>query len=259
VSSARLHLHGDLVDFTRTAELSQRFDGHPALKDVIEAAGVPHPEIDLVLADGAPAPLDATLRDGVTLDVFPADDGPAGVARLLPAPLTPPRFVLDGHLGRLASLLRTLGFDTRWERDPSDAALAELSAREERILLTRDVGLLKRSLVRRGAFVRATAPLKQGQELVARFHLRAHARPFTRCLRCNGLLHELPAALAAPRVPPRVRERQSRFVACDACGGLYWPGTHHDRMTGVVAELLRPAAAQGNVGSTNAGPGRPKK
>ncbi len=239
VSSARLRLHGDLLDFTRAQSVEQRFDGHPSLKDVIEAAGVPHPEIDLVLVDGVASALDAPLRDGAALDVFPAGEGPAGHARLLPPPQDVPRFVLDGHLGRLASVLRMLGFDTLWERDPTDAALAELSAREDRVLLTRDLGLLKRSLVRRGAFVRSTRHLTQAREVVARFSLREKARPFTRCLRCNGALHELPAAEAAPRVPPKVRARQERFVTCDGCGGVYWPGTHHDRMQGIVAELLR--------------------
>jgi hypothetical protein len=249
VGSARIRLHGDLADFTRPAtgvrrevpestERTATFEARPALKDVIEAVGVPHPEVDLVLLDGVPRPLDALAHDGATVDVFPAGAGPAGHARLLPAPRGTPRFLLDGHLGRLASLLRMLGFDTRWERDAPDAALAEASARDDCVLLTRDVGLLKRGVVRRGAFVRSVQPREQVVEVVARFHLRDAARPFSRCIRCNTPLRAIATEDAAPRVPPRVRERHQRFLACDGCGRLYWPGTHHERMRGVVAQVL---------------------
>lgn len=247
--SATLRLHGDLTDFTRPANgerpahvepvvVTARFDGRPALKDVIEAVGVPHCEVDLVLADGAPLTLEMAARDGVTLDVFPAGEGPPGPARLLPAAQETPRFLLDGHLGRLASLLRLLGFDTAWERDADDAALAARSAAEDRTLLTRDLGLLKRGVVRRGAFVRATAPMRQAAEVLTRFHLRPRARPFTRCIRCNGALRDISAEAAGPRVPPRVRELQRRYLECEACHRLFWPGTHHARMEGVVTELL---------------------
>lgn len=248
MSSARFRLHGDLADFTRALNgvrapagptvVTQSFSGSPSLKDVIEAVGVPHCEVDLVLVDGAPRPLEWALADGASVDVFPARAGPPGFARLLPSLQEAPRFVLDGHLGRLASILRMLGFDVLWEHDPADEALAETSAREDRVLLTRDLGLLKRGVVRRGAFVRSTQHLAQAREVVDRFELRAKARPFTRCIACNGVLREISAEEAAPRVPPRVRERHSRFLACEACGGLYWPGSHHERMKGVVAELL---------------------
>lgn len=236
MSTAHLRLHGDLVDFGSAT--TARFTGHPAVKDVIESVGVPHPEVDLVLIDGEAAPLTAPLHDGAQIDVFPAREGPPGLTRLLPPLQAVPRFVLDGHLGRLASLLRMLGFDTLWERNPADPALAEVSAQEDRVLLTRDLGLLKRSVVRRGAFVRATQHLAQGREVVHRFELRGKEHPFTRCLRCNGFLHETPAAAA--QVPPRVLERHDRFFSCAGCGQVYWAGTHHDRMRGVVAELLTP-------------------
>jgi len=256
VGSARVRLHGDLADFTRPAtgaradtsavvEKVARFEGRPALKDVIESVGPPHPEVDLVLLDGVPRPLDALARDGAVVDVFPVGLGPAGHARLAPPPRRPERFLLDGHLGRLAALLRMLGFDARWERDAADERLAQLSVDEARVLLTRDVGLLKRGVVRRGAFIRAVRPRAQVDEVVARFQLREDARPFSRCIRCNAPLRDVPTAEAAPRLPPRVRERHQRFLACDGCGRLYWAGTHQERMRGVVAEVLGKARDDG--------------
>ena len=251
VSTAHLRLHGDLADFTRAstgvletgrepASVTAHFSGAPALKDVIESIGVPHPEIDLVLVDGRAASLDAAMHEGAHLEVFPAGAGPPGHVRLLPPPQDVPRFVLDGHLGRLMSLLRMLGFDSTWERDPTDEALAEISAREDRTLLTRDLGLLKRSLVRRGAFVRSTLHLAQGREVVERFALRGKEKPFSRCLNCNGSLREAPDA--ATRVPPRVLERHDHFFVCQSCDRIYWAGTHHERMKDVIADLLGAAS-----------------
>lgn len=231
------HFSGDLA-FFRGATITSSFDERAAAKDVLEAIGVPHPEIDLVLMDGTPLPLEDRIRDGATLEIFPARAGPEGFARLLPPIPEVPRFVLDGHLGRLASLLRMLGFDTLWERNPADEVLAQIFAREDRVLLTRDLGLLKRTLVRRGAFVRATQHLAQGREIVSRFALQSSARPFTRCLACNGVLAPVSAAEANLRVPQGVLERHLHFLGCAACGRLYWSGTHHAQMKSVVAELL---------------------
>ncbi|MEW5742002.1 MAG: Mut7-C RNAse domain-containing protein [Myxococcota bacterium] len=258
MATVRFTLHGDLSDFTRPATglaagpspvtVTARFEGRASLKDVLESVGVPHPEVDLVLCGSRPLTLESPTPADARVDVFPVGAGPSGHARLVPTSQETPRFLLDGHLGRLASLLRMLGFDTRWERDADDAALAEASAREDRILLTRDLGLLKRSAVRRGAFVRGVKHLEQGREVVRRFQLRSVARPFTRCIRCNTPLRDISAAEAAPRVPPRVRERHRRFLACDGCDALYWPGTHHDAMKGVVASLCGAPPEAGGPG-----------
>ncbi len=237
MSAAHFHFSGDLA-FFRGEAVTANFDDRAAAKDVLEALGVPHPEIDLVLMDGNPLALEGRIRDGATLEIFPARGGPAGYTRLLPPLPDVPRFVLDGHLGRLASLLRMLGFDTVWERSPADEALAQRSAAEDRVLLTRDLGLLKRSLVQRGAFVRATQHLAQGREIVSRFKLQASARPFTRCLACNGVLAPVSEAEAALRVPQGVLERHLHFLGCAGCRRLYWSGTHHAQMKSVVTELL---------------------
>lgn len=209
--------------------MSASFEARASLKDTVEALGVPHPEIGEVRVNGEPASLGSAIAEGATVDVFPNQ----------PRELTEaPRFVLDGHLGRLAATLRMLGFDVWWQPDADDALLAKVSRDEGRVLLTRDVGLLKRSIVTDGAFMRATLPHLQAHEVVARFDLRRHARPFTRCMRCNGRLESVPAEEVRTRVPPRVAERQAQFSRCVDCGRIYWAGTHHQRMQRVVDELL---------------------
>lgn len=238
MATATLVLHGDLQDFT--AQRVAHFTGEPSLKDVIESIGVPHPEIDLLVLEGAATTLEATARDGMTVELFPVRAGPDLRPRLIPAPQDQPRFVLDGHLGKLARLLRLLGFDTWWDRNPDDALLAELSSREDRVLLTRDLGCLKRAIVRRGAFVRATEQVRQGREVVERFRLAPKVRPFTRCLSCNGTLSEVSADEAKAQVPARVLERHQRFLRCGGCGHFYWAGTHHDRLQRLIDRALEP-------------------
>jgi uncharacterized protein with PIN domain len=195
-----------------------------------------------VLLNGRSAAFGERLRNGDRIAVYPMfeafDIGALTAVRA--APLREPRFVLDGHLGRLAAYLRMLGFDALWEQQPSDADLARISADGQRILLTRDLGLLKRSQVTHGLFVRATDPEKQLRDVVARLHLERVARPFTRCLRCNGALEGVELAAVESELPPKVRERVREVRRCAGCGKLYWAGTHHSRMSAVIERVLKP-------------------
>jgi hypothetical protein len=102
------------------------------------------------------------------------------------------RFVLDTHLGRLAAHLRMLGFDSLYRDDCPDEELARISATEQRILLSRDRGLLRRSIVTRGYLVRAAHPREQLIEVCWRYNLSGFIAPFRRCLDCNTLLQVVP-------------------------------------------------------------------
>jgi len=159
--------------------------------------------------------------------------------RLRPEPLRETRFVLDVHLGRLARWLRMLGFDTVYDNAYDDARIVDIAAREHRIILTRDRGLLKHARVTHGTWVRATDPRRQIDEVVDRLDLRARFAPFTRCMECNGALESRARADIAARVPPRARRRASAFHQCAGCGKVYWDGTHVARMRRLLAELER--------------------
>jgi uncharacterized protein with PIN domain len=162
----------------------------------------------------------------------------ATVTRVRPEPLRDPRFVLDVHLGRLARHLRLAGFDAEYRNDFTDAELVSRAAREKRILLTRDLGVLKHGAVTHGYAVRSTRPDDQLREVLARFDLIARVAPFTRCLRCNISLEEADAEVVRTRVPPHVRERHTTFSACGLCGRVYWTGTHHHRLTMILRNAL---------------------
>ena len=206
-----------------------------AVKDFIEALGVPHPEADLILANGVPVDFSCPVLDGDRISVYPRfqsiEIGP--LARVRPQVLPEMRFVTDTHLGRLAAHLRMLGFDTLYRNDYHDDELAELS-RSQRALLTKDVGLLKRSAITHGYFVRATHPRQQLGEVVRHFDLSRAMAPFRRCLCCNSLLQPARKQDVELRLLPRTRELFNEFHICTACGRVYWKGSHYERMQRLV-------------------------
>ncbi|MGH9254513.1 MAG: Mut7-C RNAse domain-containing protein [Vicinamibacterales bacterium] len=213
--------------------------GTPSVKDAIEALGVPHTDIDLILVNGRSVRWDCKLRGGERIAVYPMferfDITP--LLRLRPKPLREPRFVADVHLGTLARYLRLLGFDTRYGNDLTDAELALLTAHGRRVLLTRDVGLLKRKSVVRGHWLRSRDPEEQLEEVVAALQLQRALRPFTRCMGCNGCLAPIVRLAVRGAVPDRVYRRFRAFVRCRRCRRIYWRGTHFQRLQRLVAKM----------------------
>lgn len=218
-----------------------------SVKDLIEAQGVPHTEIDLIVVNGRPVGFDHPVGDGDRVAVYPRftsrDVAPA--MTLLPEPLAVPRFVLDVHLGRLATYLRLLGLDALYSNHGDDPNLARNSQTEERILLTRDRGLLMRSIVARGYWVRAIDSRRQVVEVVRRYDLVPSFAPLSRCLRCNTPLHPIAKKAIIDRLPPRTRLYYDEFAICDTCDRLYWKGSHYERML-AFADWVRQTASQGD-------------
>ena len=245
VSSAQFRFYGELNDFLspgrRQVTFAHSFDGHPSVKDTIEALGVPHPEVDLLLVNGESVDFTCQLADGDRVSVYPVFESidVTPVVRVRPRPLRETRFVLDTHLGRLAGYLRLLGFDAMYRNDFEDEELARLSGAEHRILLTRDRGLLKRSVVTHGFCVRSPHPQRQLAEVLRRCDLFGSIAPFTRCMRCNGELEAVRKEDVADRLLARTREHYHEFWVCRSCRWLYWRGSHYDRLQRVVEHVLR--------------------
>ena len=243
VRHASFRFYAELNDFLpprrRGVTFLHEFRGGPSVKDTIEALGVPHTEVDLVLADGESVDFSWILRDGARVSVYPVfesiDIGP--LARVRAAPLREVRFVLDGHLGRLARYLRMLGFDAGWSAAAGDEEIALTAAAEHRIVLTRDAGLLKRRIVTHGLHVRESDPRRQLAEVVRRVDLLGAVAPFRRCLCCNALLEPVREEDVAAELPPRVRVEHHTFRRCPSCRRVYWDGSHVRRMEQLIAEL----------------------
>ncbi|SEU29905.1 Mut7-C RNAse domain-containing protein [Stigmatella erecta] len=238
-----VRLYGALNDFLpperRGAEFTHAFTGSPSVKDLLESLGPPHPEVDLILVDGQAVDFAHRVEPGTRVVAYPAFhalDVTAMERVGVPLP-SEWRFVLDVGLGRLAGFLRMLGFDTLWSNGAGDPELARVSQAEERILLTRDLGLLKRTEVRHGYFPRHADPGHQLVEVVRRFQLAPRMQPFTRCMACNGLLTAARRDEVLERIPPGVAARHTDFQQCPSCQRVYWAGTHHQRMQALVEKL----------------------
>lgn len=238
---ATLRFYAELRDFLPTdqkrGEVTRSFDVPGSVKDMIEACGVPHTEVDLVLVNSRPVEFSHPVDDGDRISVYPVfesfDISP--IVRVRPQPLRTVRFVADTHLGRLARFLRLLGLDTLYENDWSDPALVEISTSGRRILLTRDVELLKHGALTHGYYVRATDPREQITEVVQRFHLEEQLTPFSRCMACNGDLAPVPKEDIADELPPGTRANVDDFVTCTSCGQVYWEGAHYPDLLRIVA------------------------
>jgi len=206
-----------------------------ALKDLIESVGVPHCEIGMIhsLVSGADLPLEARTLDRDVLEI-------RGAA---PRRLDSARFLCDGHLGKLAVLLRVLGFDTAWDDSWSEPALARRGINEKRTVLSRSRSLLKRAAMDNAMLIRADDPDAQAAEVVGRFLLADRVRLFGRCSKCNGVLREVPKADVAARIPPRTAKWLDTYYLCRECDQLFWEGTHVTALRGRVSKILAGVAA----------------
>jgi uncharacterized protein with PIN domain len=193
-------------------------------KHMIEALGVPHTEVGHLLVNGEEAGFGRLLEEGDAVLVHPQSTcAQAGI-----------RFVADAHLGGLARLLRMAGFDTLYENGYQDEEIAALAGREARTVLTRDRELLKRREVEHGCYLHTIRPEAQLRELFARLGLAPLARPFTLCLHCNLPLRAVAKDDVLGRLPETVRLTQDAFTTCDACGRVFWKGSHHKRMLAML-------------------------
>ncbi len=242
--TAHFRFH-DSLNFFLPRRLKERLIDHPyegrsSVKDMIESLGVPHPEVEMIVINGRSVDFNTIVQHGGFINIYPVSFVPEIPNRELLRPPYPtrPTFILDQHLGRLAAYLRMMGFDTLYRNDYHDEELAQVSHDETRILLTRDIGLLKRSAVIYGYFVRDTNRRKQLAEITTRFQLQDQVIPFSRCMKCNGLVGAVAREQITDQLPDGTARYYDIFHRCTSCGQVYWKGAHHQRMQALLNEVL---------------------
>lgn len=201
-----------------------------SIKDVIESCGVPHPEVDLIVVAGEPVDFNFGITRDAEIEVYPPGiQYPLFKEKRLQL-ARPTRFVCDGHLGRLARDLRLLGFDVGYDQSAGDQELLRVMQGEDRALLTRDRRLLMHGIVRSGYCPRSQNPNEQTIEVVRRFDLLALIAPFTRCIRCNGSLQNVPKTDVVEKLEPLTKIYYEQFRRCARCGQIYWSGSHFTKL-----------------------------
>lgn len=221
----------------RHAPIPVPHDPHATLGHTIQTLGVPLTEVGPLYADHTPVSPQHRPAPGQDIQVFTPDLPQA-------TPTDPPRFLLDVHLGTLARRLRLLGLDTIYDNDRDDLSLLQQANTEQRILLTRDRGLLYRRNLHTGAHVHADHPDTQLHEILHRFAPPLH--PWTRCPACNGLLRPASPTEVAHLVEAGTRATYDTFARCTHCGRVYWPGAHHRHLNTIVRRAEKTAPVNDN-------------
>jgi uncharacterized protein with PIN domain len=241
---AEFRFYAELNDFF-SAEQQQktmpyRFSGHPGIKDPIEAFGVPHTEVELIIVNGQSVRFDYQLQAGDRVAVYPVfkrlDISP--LLRLRERIPSDPCFILDVNLGKLARFLRLLGFDRLYRYDYHDSMVVKIAVNEQRIVLTRDRRLLHAKQIQHGYWVRAVDVESQINEVVRRFDLCRLVHPFARCLVCNGVLAPVDKTKILDHLEPKTKRYYEVFRQCINCQRIYWEGSHLENMRRRFAGLL---------------------
>jgi len=225
----------------RKVDFRAAFKEKRSIKDMIESLGVPHTEVDLILVNGQSVDFTYILEDGDRVSVYPTFESLniENVTCLRGMPLRKTRFIADVNLGDIAKLMRTLGFDVSFDPGLSNREIINISNREKRIILTKSKSLLKFKEVSHGVFIRPGTRVEQVKRIMDRLDIKDQAKPFSRCLLCNGLLKGIAKEEVVNRIPAKTKVCCDAYSLCESCNQLYWNGTHMVRMKKMVDEILR--------------------
>jgi len=151
------------------------------------------------------------------------------------------KFMVDHNVGKLVKWLRMLGYDTEFFTGDDDWQMVVSALREDRIILTRDTGIMKLGVVDSGK-VKAVLiindnPGEQIRQVNESLDLDFNTRLFTRCMECNTLLVKRTMDEVQNRVPPYVFKTQEEYMECPACNRIYWKGTHWQAMIEKLRKL----------------------
>jgi len=224
----------------REKSILYEFGGAVAVKHATEALGVPHVEVDLILVGVGAVGFSYLLGEGDRIDVFPIghEREIKSLSELRPQPSSPLQFAVDGHLGKLATYLRLLGFDAFYQNDIEDEEIARIACERERVLLTRDVRLLMRNNIVHGYWLRSKEPRIQIREVLQRYQLSEEITPWHRCLRCNGTLRTVAKREIVDRLQPLTKLHYHEFYVCQSCEQIYWKGSHYEPLKQFVQEII---------------------
>jgi len=239
-----LRFYGTLNDFLhpRLRQVSFRhgYTGSPSIKDIVESVGVPHVEISLVLLNGEVSSLDSHPERGDRITCYSRFHKiNIGDVNLITDESVEPRFILDVHLGKLAKFMRIMGFDTLYQTDYTDNEILKISISENRIILTRDLGILRHGLAKNGYYLRSTNPKIQLVEVMDTFSLHTKSNPFSRCSICNGHVEVVAKEQVANQLEARTIIFYNDFFRCKSCGQIYWEGSHFKSIEKFIEDNLK--------------------
>lgn len=152
------------------------------------------------------------------------------------------RFIVDHNVAKLARWLRMMGYDTTIFDEPDDWQMIRNALAENRIIITKDTGVMKRRIITSGKLralhIKGDIPDKQIQQIIKTFQLD-NKKSLSLCLECNTHLVDIDKDKIKDRVPPYVYRTKSQFVECPVCRRVYWQGTHWKAMMLTLEKLQK--------------------
>lgn len=245
IQTATFHFFESLNDFlpvkNKNTPVVYSFTGNPSIKDAIEAIGIPHTEVDVILSAGLPVSFENQLIPNSTFEIYSFEHNFPGHANYSVTPPLPAdiKFIADVHLGKLANAMRTIGIDTYYDTKSTDKQIAEIAFNQERVVLTRDVGLLKHKTIKWGLWLRSQQHETQLQEVEKKYNISSLVNAFTRCLICNGDIIAVPKDEILNQLPAKTREYFNQFYQCNNCKKIYWKGSHYEHMLEKLKSWLK--------------------
>ena len=245
MSTAVFRFYEELNDFLppgrRKVQFPYEFTGTASVKFAIEALGVPHSEVDMILVNGEPVDFSYKLKEGDMISVYPVFESLdiSNPVHLRERPLRDPKFVLDVHLGKLAGYLRFCGFDSIYRNDLEDNEIVDIGEKESRTILTRDLDLLKNKRITRGYRIRSSEPVIQLKEVITRLDLKKSITLFARCMECNGELKNIEKEKILHLLEPKTKIYFNNFRICASCSKIYWQGSHYLKMLNTIEMILK--------------------
>ncbi|MBD3264612.1 MAG: twitching motility protein PilT [Candidatus Omnitrophica bacterium] len=234
-----IKFYGDLNIFLSRKNKGKRTvclpDSRRSIKDAVESLGIPHTEIGKVYLNKREVSPSCVLENGEVVKVYPFACKKAG--DLSESSSEDYKFAADIHLGKLCRYLRLFGFDTFYSRELNDKETISLALEENRIILSRDIGLLKVSIVEQGYFVRNTEPRLQAKEVVTRYSLQTRIKPYSRCLDCNGEISQVKDEGVRGNLSAEIRRKYKEFYICRNCKKIYWKGYHSKGLDDIIKSI----------------------
>lgn len=213
------------------------FELNPSVKDLFEAQGIPHTAVAKVEINGTKQDFSYNLQKGDRIRLYSYNELPAEHFNQIYT--SPVSFIADVHLGKMTKTLRLLGLDCAFDNHWDDQQIIEHSNAGPRMILTRDLELLKNGDACYGYWIRSTDPDEQIKELFERFDLAERIDPFTRCMKCNGILQQTHLDKIENSVPPKVQQWHSDYWQCTNCKQVYWQGSHFKKLQQKVDKLTQ--------------------